>query len=112
MSDTNIIEPELRFHEGNTSFKVIEPVLEKPGVWYVQCSAMGAGFRRTSLKIIEMSEERIIKIYGDQLGRNALGNMKTIGIRAGERARRRAPVGRRLRWCFNHSGKVIAIPCG
>jgi hypothetical protein len=48
---------------------------------------MGAGFTRTIPKIIEMSEKRIMELYEAQLGRNALGNIRTVGERVGMRAR-------------------------
>jgi hypothetical protein len=89
MNDTNgpIIKPGRIVNEGNTSFKLIDPVSDKPDIWYVRCSPMGAGFTRTIPKIIEMSEKRIMELYEAQLGRNALGNIRTVGERVGMRAR-------------------------
>jgi hypothetical protein len=120
MNDKNdgIIKPGLRLCEHNATFHVFDRS-ETPGKWHVQCSVPGGlGFLRTKPKIIEMTEERLLEIYNAKIGSNAMGNMRTIGARVGERVRLRGqtgkqkrPIGRRFKWNFSPSGRVVAVPC-
>ena len=96
------IRKDLRFTDGNVSFKTIDSVEEKPESWYVQVTMPGAGFMRgVGPKIIQMSEERILELVDKQLGKRAQGEMRTIGTRIGERASRKDSTGQRHSWRYN-----------
>ena len=112
------VKPGFTCKNRDTSFRAVSPVEEKPNMWYVECFSTGGGFNRIKPKIIEMSEERLLQIHEEQLGREALGNMRTGGEREGYRASLRIPRGRRkvigsrgFKWNFSRSGQPVMVPC-
>ena len=83
------ITPGEKLHENNVSFTVIRLDPETKGSWLVlQCCPASV---HSIPKTISMSQERLIEIKGRQVGARAQGELSTIGMRVGDRWRRRAP---------------------
>lgn len=96
---------------GNVSITIISEVPGRPGWWFVQRSSPGIRLGAGKLPVIEMSEEKIIQGYEEQLGQRAMAGMSTIGTRPGERTKRRSPLPRR--WHVPHLGesRAFAVHC-
>ncbi|MDR3558371.1 MAG: hypothetical protein P4L61_02465 [Candidatus Pacebacteria bacterium] len=88
MKDILNVKPGFRFKEGNVSFCVTSRVPGKEDMWNVQSSVPSSGFKRTMPKAMEMSTKQIQKIAEDYTALNAICNMQTTGVNAGEQSRR------------------------
>ena len=95
------------FRVGNLTFTLLWKDPEQKRSWLVQISSPGQRLGQGKLNPTLMSEERIIKLYEDQLGHKAANAMSTVGERAGKRAKIRNSRPR-MKYVFTHSGRIAA----